>query len=143
MDYTQEQELELSESPEGERGDIERVRPLPRISVHAFCETDSVMRTLERCAQDRRMAKVHARINSGGVLAAANMYASSSTPNLLILETSQNADSLMADLGQLAEVCDPDTRVVVIGHVNDVTLYRDLIRNGISEYMVAPVSMAG
>ena len=36
----------------------------------------------------------------------------------------------------------PDNRAVVIGHVNDVTLYRDLIRNGISEYMVAPVSMA-
>ncbi|TDH37925.1 CtpF protein [Pseudohoeflea suaedae] len=142
LDYTQEQEFQLAPSTEGERGDIERVRPLPRISVHAFCETDGVMRTLERCAQDRRMARVHTRINNGGVLAAANMYGSSSTPNLLILETSRNADSLMADLGQLAEVCDPDTRVVVIGHVNDVTLYRDLIRNGISEYMVAPVSMA-
>jgi pilus assembly protein CpaE len=32
--------------------------------------------------------------------------------------------------------------VVVIGHYNDVGLYRELIRNGISEYVVAPVSMA-
>jgi len=30
----------------------------------------------------------------------------------------------------------------VIGHYNDVGLYRDLIRSGISEYVVAPVSMA-
>jgi pilus assembly protein CpaE len=142
FDYMQEQEPEAAEAADGERGDIERVRPLPRISVHAFCETDSVARTLERCAEDRRMAKVHARINSGGVLAAASMYASSSTPNLLILETSQNAATLMTELARLSEVCDPDTRVVVIGHVNDVTLYRDLVRNGISEYMVAPVSMA-
>jgi pilus assembly protein CpaE len=32
--------------------------------------------------------------------------------------------------------------VVVIGHYNDVGLYRELIRSGISEYVVAPISMA-
>jgi pilus assembly protein CpaE len=32
--------------------------------------------------------------------------------------------------------------VVVIGHYNDVWLYRELIRSGISEYVVAPISMA-
>lgn len=125
-----------------ERGDFERVRPLPRISIHAFCETDSFARAMEKCVQDRRMAKVNTRINSGGVLAAANMYAGSSTPNLLILETKESTRDLMGELAQLAEVCDPDTRVVIIGHVNDVMLYRELIRNGISEYIVAPVSMA-
>ena len=40
----------------------------------------------------------------------------------------------------LAEVCDPGTKVVVIGHVNDVPLYRELIRRGVSEYLVAPVA---
>ena len=43
---------------------------------------------------------------------------------------------------QLAEFCDPSTKVVVIGHYNDVWLYRELIRSGISEYVVAPISMA-
>lgn len=125
-----------------QRGEIERVRPLPRISIHAFCETESFAHTMEKCAQDRRMAKVNTRINAGGVLAAANMYTGSATPNLLILETKEGARELMAELAQLAEVCDPDTRVVIVGHVNDVMLYRELIRNGISEYIVAPVSMA-
>jgi pilus assembly protein CpaE len=32
--------------------------------------------------------------------------------------------------------------VVVIGHYNDVWLYRELIRSGVSEYVVAPISMA-
>ena len=142
LDYTPIQETSALEAAVEDHADIERIRPLPRISIHAFCETDSLAQTLDRCTQDRRMAKVHARINSGGVQAAANMYSGSSTPNLLILETSQNTQSLMADLAQLAEVCDPETRVVIVGHVNDVTLYRELIRNGISEYVVAPVSMA-
>jgi pilus assembly protein CpaE len=48
----------------------------------------------------------------------------------------------MADLGRLSEYCDPASKVVVIGHYNDVGLYRDLIRAGISEYVVAPISMA-
>ena len=41
----------------------------------------------------------------------------------------------------LAEVCDPGTKVLVIGHVNDVLLYRELIRRGVSEYVVAPLDM--
>ncbi|MGH6683852.1 MAG: AAA family ATPase, partial [Pseudolabrys sp.] len=42
-------------------------------------------------------------------------------------------------LDQLAEVCDAGTRVIVVGRVNDVTLYRDLTRRGVSEYLIAPV----
>ena len=29
--------------------------------------------------------------------------------------------------------------MIVIGRVNDVTLYRDLTRRGVSEYLIAPV----
>lgn len=142
LDYMPEPAVAGVEDEPQTRGDFERVRPLPRISIHAFCETDGLAKTMERCSLDRRMARVNTRINSGGILAAANMYAGSSTPNLLILESKADPSSLIEELGQLAEVCDPDTRVVIVGHINDVTLYRDLIRNGVSEYIVAPVSMA-
>ncbi len=122
-------------------GDLEVIRPLPRISVHAFCETEAMQRTMERCSQDRRMAKVNLRINSGNISAAANMFASVPTPNLLILETSTEPRFLMTELAPLAEVCDPSTRVIIVGRHNDIPLYRELMRNGISEYMVGPVSM--
>jgi len=36
-------------------------------------------------------------------------------------------------------VCDAGTRVVVIGRLNDVLLYRELIRRGVSDYLIAPV----
>ena len=42
-------------------------------------------------------------------------------------------------MAELAQVCQPDTKVVVIGHLNDVVLYRELIRQGVSEYLVAPL----
>jgi pilus assembly protein CpaE len=40
----------------------------------------------------------------------------------------------------LAESCDAGTKVLVIGHANDVVLYRELLRRGVSEYLVAPIS---
>ncbi len=122
--------------------DLEAVRPLPRISVHAFCESEAMLRTMERCGQDRRMAKVSLKVSSASIAAAASMFASAPTPNLLILETSTEPHDIMDELAPLAEVCDPSTKVVIVGRYNDIPLYRELIRNGISEYMVGPVGMA-
>ncbi|MFB2552605.1 AAA family ATPase [Ensifer soli] len=121
--------------------DLEQLRPLPRISIHAFCQSDALQRVMERCQSDRRMAKVNLRINSGGVSAAVNMFTSAPTPNLIVLEMDSEPRTLLEDLSPLAEVCDPSTKVIVIGRFNDIRLYRELIRNGISEYMIAPVSM--
>lgn len=123
-------------------GDLDQLRPLPRISIHAFCESEATQRLMERCGQDRRMAKVSLRITGGSIAAAANMFASVSTPNLIILETATEPGSLLSELAPLAEVCDPSTKVIIIGRHNDIALYRELIRNGISEYMVAPVGIA-
>jgi pilus assembly protein CpaE len=109
--------------------------------VHAFCESEFLQRVMERCSNDRRMSKVSMRITSGGTAAAANMFSSTPTPNLIIIETKANAANLLSELAPLAAVCDPSTKVVVIGHYNDIALYRELMRNGISEYMVLPVAM--
>jgi pilus assembly protein CpaE len=97
---------------------------------------------MEQCSQDRRMAKVSMRITGGNIAAAAAMFSSTPTPNLIILETEATPQTLLQELAPLAEVCDPSSRVIVIGRHNDIALYRELIRNGISEYIVAPVGMA-
>lgn len=122
-------------------GDLEGLRPLPRISIHAFCESEAVQRLMERLSGDRRMSKVSLRVTNGEIEAAATMFSSSPTPNLIVLETAREPSTLLNDLAPLAEVCDPTTRVIIIGRHNDIALYRDLIRNGISEYLVAPVKM--
>jgi pilus assembly protein CpaE len=57
---------------------------------------------------------------------------------VIILETEGRGD-ILAGLDHLATVCDAGTRVVVIGKVNDVTLYRELVRRGVSDYVIAPV----
>jgi pilus assembly protein CpaE len=118
------------------------LRPIPRVSIQAFCETESVAKPIERAASDRRMAKAHLKVHMGGVATAIEFYQSAATPNLIILESRDEPKRLLASLESLAEVCDQSTRVVVVGHYNDVWLYRELMRSGISEYVVAPISMA-
>jgi pilus assembly protein CpaE len=118
------------------------LRPVPRISIQAFCETEGVSGPIERAGEDRRMAKAHLKVHMGGIETAIEFYRSAPTPNLILLESRREPKELIESLRQLAEVCDPSSKVVIIGHYNDVWLYRELIRSGISEYVVAPVSMA-
>ena len=121
--------------------DLADVRPVPRVSIQAFCQTEHVAGTIAAAARDRRMAKAHVKTQMGGIGLAVEYYRTSSTPNLVVLETQDDAATIIAELESLAEVCDEGTNVVVIGHRNDVQLYRALIARGVSEYLVAPISM--
>jgi pilus assembly protein CpaE len=118
------------------------LRPVPRISVQAFCESEEVRAAIEQAGQDRRMAKAHVRVQQGGIRAALEHYAGAPTPNLMILESRLEAAELLVELETLSEVCDPGSKVIVIGHHNDIFLYRELTRRGISEYLVAPVLLS-
>ena len=113
---------------------------VPRIDLHIFCDNQQTGQVLQAAAADRRMARAHVNIQLGGIPAACQVYQSQPTPNVLVVETHSGRDQLMAELGQLANVCQANTKVVVVGHVNDVLLYRELIKAGISEYVVAPLS---
>ncbi|WP_428407687.1 AAA family ATPase [Hyphococcus sp.] len=121
-------------------GDDVDHRPVPRISIHAFCETPQVTQLLEKASVDRRLSKAHLTIHMGGVNKAIDHFQTASTPNLIILETTASGAEIFAKLGELAEVCDPSTKVIIIGQVNDIILYRELIRQGVSEYIVRPNS---
>jgi pilus assembly protein CpaE len=123
----------------GEVAPPSHIQPLPRISLQAFCETPELASSVQTAAADRRMAKVHVKVQMGGAPAAVQAYAEASTPNVIAIESIGDREALLESLDRLAGVCDPDTKVVVIGHVNDVLLYRELMRRGVSEYLIAPV----
>jgi pilus assembly protein CpaE len=78
----------------------------------------------------------------GGIAAAIKSYRSTPTPNVIILETDGNTD-IVAGLDDLASVCDPGTRVIVIGSGNDVVPYRELVRRGVNDYVIRPVDTLG
>ncbi|MEE9314264.1 MAG: CpaE family protein [Rhizobiaceae bacterium] len=121
--------------------DVSNFRPVPRVAIQAFCESESVANTIDYASRDRRMAKAHLKVQLGGVNAAVEFYQTATTPNLILVESRLIGEELMTELAKLADVCDEGTNVVVIGFKNDVALYRDLISRGVAEYLVAPISM--
>ena len=117
----------------------EHIAPAPRVSVQAFCETVETAAAVQAAGEDRRMSKAHLKIQMGGITAAAEAYSNAPTPNVIIIESVGRGDDVLSGLDSLAEVCDAGTRVVVIGRHNDVLLYRELTRRGVSDYLIAPV----
>src|SRR6478609_7080121 len=117
----------------------EHIAPAPRISVQAFCESVETAAAVQAAGEDRRLGKAHLKIQMGGIAAAIEAYRTAPTPNVVILET-EGRNNILAGLDQLASVCDAGTRVIVIGRINDVALYRELVRRGVSDYVIAPVN---
>ena len=117
----------------------EHIAPSPRVSVQAFCETVETAAAVQSAGEDRRLGKAHLKIQMGGMAAAVEAYRNAPTPNVIILETEGRGD-ILSGLDQLASVCDAGTRVVVIGNTNDVQFYRELVRRGVSDYVMAPVA---
>jgi len=115
------------------------IAPAPRVSVQAFCETVETAAVVQSAGEDRRLSKAHIKVQMGGMAAAIEAYRTAPTPNVIILETEGRSD-ILGGLDQLATVCDAGTRVIVIGSVNDVTLYRELVRRGVSDYVMAPIA---
>ncbi len=115
-------------------------RLIPRITIQAFCEHSQTAQLVEAAVHDRRMSKVALTTHNGGLEGAIETYKANPTPNLIIVETTLPTEEIPGALERLAEVCDAATRLIVLGHVNDVVLYRELIRSGVSEYIVLPTS---
>ena len=120
-------------------GDDAGDRLVPRISLHAFCRTAPVTQLMMAAQNDRRMANVSMEVHQGGSAAAFDYYADRSTPHLLIVETTGSPANILAELDQLAERCDENVKVIVVGAANDIRLYRELMYRGVSEYIVPPM----
>jgi pilus assembly protein CpaE len=117
---------------------LAQIDPVPRVSIQAFCESPDIAAVISAAISDRRMAKAHVKQNMGGAPAAVEAYKSAPTPNVIVLEAPASRDALLGQLEELAEYCDAGTKVVVLGKLNDIVLYRQLIARGVSEYLVAP-----
>lgn len=79
------------------------------------------------------------RVREGGLAATIAHLQTHPAPAILLVDVS-DCDDVLASMDDLAEVCEPHTRVVIIGAANDVSLYRKLIALGVSDYLVKPVS---
>lgn len=99
--------------------------------------TDEVTRSqLERAAEDAGFA---GDVYVGGTDAALTTLAEVVPARFLVLDLADRTD-LVDAVNAFAEVCQPETRVLVLGVVNDVAVYRALIDLGVTDYLVKPVA---
>ncbi len=111
---------------------------LPAISIKLFYEREETRALVQLCAADRRMGRATVECIPGGIPAAVADLRANATPNLLMVESSAQASQVLHEIDTLAEHCDDHVKVLVIGAVNDITLYRQLVARGVSEYLVPP-----
>ena len=118
----------------------QKVLHIPQISIQAFYETTATAQLLQMSASDRRMSRTHITMQAGGIVAAKAFYENIPTPNLIIIESRLSHNELLLALDDLASVCDAGTKVCIMGHENDIMLYRGLVAKGVSDYLVLPTS---
>ncbi|MGB3456485.1 MAG: AAA family ATPase [Litorimonas sp.] len=114
-------------------------RALPKLSIHAFCDRNETAGCINQMTRDWRMRRTNMKIYMGGLQAAIAYYSKEQTPGLIMIETALRGPDLFVQLETLASVCDEGTRVVIIGAVNDIRLYRQLMDKGVSDYIVPPL----
>jgi pilus assembly protein CpaE len=115
-------------------------RTIPNVSIRAFCETAATAEALQAASADRRLARADMEVSTGGIGAAVAECAEGRTPDIIVVETTLSPPLMLSKLNELTDRCGTAARVLVIGQVNDVALYRQLMQRGLGEYLIAPVS---
>jgi len=81
-------------------------------------------------------------IIQGDIKSAALHLKNHPSPRLLLVEIPVSQQQANIELNNLAEACDPDTKVIVIGTVNEYSYYCALMDMGLSSYLLCPLSEA-
>ncbi len=127
-------------APAIDAGRVVTDQPVPRITIHACCDRADVSDLIAGVAADRRLARADITVEPGGVEAAIQRFATQASPNLLILDSMMPGAALLRSLDRLADVMEEGCKVVILGAVNDIALFRELMARGVSEYIVPPIA---
>lgn len=73
------------------------------------------------------MVKVYMKLEVGGIFVVIEIFEYVLIFNVIIIEIFGECESLLISLDWLVEYCDVGIWVIVIGDVNDVILYCELI----------------
>lgn len=131
--------LDLDRKTDDQAAPAQAARPigLSRPLVAAYTadpEAEAALRTAMADLADRLT------LVRGNVSVAIRELARSPTPQVLIVDVSDAADPLVA-LDDLASVCEPDVKVLVIGDRTDMGFYREITRGlGVVEYLYKPLT---
>jgi pilus assembly protein CpaE len=113
---------------------------LPAAKVHLHGRTDSLRAAFSQLQNDWRFSRVETQMNGDNLATAIALYATMQSPDLVLIETDDISETFTAKLADLADVCRAGTACIIVGPVNDVYLYRNLVGLGVSDYLVNPIA---
>ena len=105
----------------------------------AFVQDDPTRQVVDQVIGE--LAIPNASVHKGGIREATRVLGEQRSPRLLVVDIS-GVDLPLSAVNELAEVCEPGVTVIALGDRNDVGLFRDLINNGVSDYLVKPIATA-
>jgi pilus assembly protein CpaE len=106
------------------------------VDCAAFIADEETRRVVEQSCQ--ALGK-DASVSEGGSREAMEYLSEAPMPEILIVDVSDTGKPLSTMLTITAAFAE-NTKVIAIGSVNDIALYRELIDGGVSDYLVKPVS---
>jgi pilus assembly protein CpaE len=110
---------------------------MSKIPFLAFANDTKDIETLKQFAIARSWSETS--IRQGDIKTATDFLKDNAPPAVLLVEI-PSASEAQALLDGLAEVCSPDTKVIVIGSVNEYSFYCWLLDIGISSYLLKPLT---
>lgn len=63
------------------------------------------------------------------------------SPAYIVIDIGGREGDVITEIDQLAECCEPGTRVIVVGRINDIKFYRELMQLGVLEYFTHPADL--
>lgn len=114
---------------------------LPRLNIAVFCTSKHLYDVAGQMANDRRLLnQSKISVYSGSIAEAVETFRDTQTPHMLIIESHLGVVELLTELEDLADICHPETNVMIAGQVNDVDMYRQLTQQGIKDYLLLPIN---
>jgi pilus assembly protein CpaE len=115
-----------------------RAQPSGAEKLIAVVSDDKSVDVINNGAVDQSIASSH--VTTGSIETAMEIMTSlKESPRHLIVDVTGSTMAI-SDLTRLASVVDPSVSVIVIGERNDVGLYRSLLRIGVQDYLVKPLT---
>lgn len=112
--------------------------PVPPITIHISWERPEVVeQQLQYFVADKHLARAEITMERGG-LDGAIAHCATQSPDLLIIDTTLYTGAMLEGLDRLARIIAPNSKLIIIGAINDVSLLRELAARGVAEYIVPP-----
>lgn len=102
----------------------------------AFIENSDDIEILKGVAKQLHLKNYEVIV--GGIKEAIDLYGGKKSPAYLIVDISKS-ELATSDMVRLFEVCSPNVSIIAIGLKNEVSLYRDLTKIGVYDYLLTPL----